>query len=128
MDACALWERYKTYLVDHPSLGLRLDISRMKFGPHFVEEMAAPVERAFDAMAQLEGDAIAVIFGTGSQEQALKDKAQALGIGRRVIFAGLSTDMENVYPAFDVFCLPSRFEGLPLAALEAQACGAVGAV
>lgn len=76
-----------------------------------------------DAMAQLEGDAIAVIFGTGSQEQALKDKAQALGIGRRVIFAGLSTDMENVYPAFDVFCLPSRFEGLPLAALEAQACG-----
>lgn len=75
-----------------------------------------------DAMAQLPSDIHAVIFGVGSQEQALKSKAEVLGLGERLTFAGLSCDMASVYPAFDIFCLPSRFEGLPLAALEAQAC------
>jgi glycosyltransferase involved in cell wall biosynthesis len=75
-----------------------------------------------DAMAQLPPDIHAVIFGAGSQEHALRNRAGFLGVGRRLTFAGLSSDMSSVYPAFDIFCLPSRFEGLPLAALEAQAC------
>jgi len=54
-----MWERYKSHLVVHPSIGLRLDVSRMKFGPRFFDEMATPVERAFDAMADLEKGAIA---------------------------------------------------------------------
>lgn len=59
MDARAMWERYKSHLVVHPSIGLRMDVSRMKFGPRFFDEMSAPVERAFDAMAELEKGAIA---------------------------------------------------------------------
>ncbi|PKN31441.1 MAG: glucose-6-phosphate isomerase, partial [Deltaproteobacteria bacterium HGW-Deltaproteobacteria-20] len=59
MDARAMWERYKNLLVDHPTIGLRLDVSRMKFGPRFFDEMAGPVGRAFDAMAELEKGAIA---------------------------------------------------------------------
>ncbi len=31
--------------------------------------------------------------------------------------------MRNFYRAIDIFCMPSRQEGLPLALLEAQACG-----
>ncbi len=59
MDARAMWERYKNHLVDHPAIGLRLDVSRMKFGPRFFDEMEGPVGRAFDAMAELEKGAIA---------------------------------------------------------------------
>lgn len=59
MDARAMWERYKNHLVDHPAIGLRMDVSRMKFGPRFFDEMAGPVERAFDAMVELEKGAIA---------------------------------------------------------------------
>jgi glucose-6-phosphate isomerase len=36
-----------------------MDVSRMKFGPRFFEEMASPAERAFDAMVELEKGAIA---------------------------------------------------------------------
>lgn len=64
-----------------------------------------------------------VLFGEGSQREALEARAQALGLGHRIVFAGRRDRMEEVYPALDLFCLPSRAEGLPLALLEAQACG-----
>ena len=54
MAAGSMWERYKTHRVVHPNIGLWMDISRMKFGPRFFDEMSAPIERAFDAMAALE--------------------------------------------------------------------------
>ena len=76
-----------------------------------------------EAVSELPNDVLVVIFGTGSQADALKIQAERLGIQNRVIFAGLSSHMQKIYPAFDLFCLPSRFEGMPLAALEAQACG-----
>jgi glycosyltransferase involved in cell wall biosynthesis len=75
------------------------------------------------AAPELPDGFLVVIFGAGSQVDALKTQANELGIQNRVIFAGLSSEMQKVYPAFDLFCLPSRFEGMPLAALEAQACG-----
>ena len=59
MDSRALWSRYNAYLVDHPSIGLRIDVSRMKFGDRFFDEMSVPVARAFDAMVRLEAGAVA---------------------------------------------------------------------
>jgi glycosyltransferase involved in cell wall biosynthesis len=41
----------------------------------------------------------------------------------RVILAGERTDVLDVLPAFDVFALPSRYEGLPTAIVEAMICG-----
>ncbi len=55
----ALWERFQQCLCEVPALGLTLDISRMRFGDGFFEEMARPIERAFEAMDALEGGAIA---------------------------------------------------------------------
>ena len=54
-----LWDRYKEYLCVVDSVGLSLDVSRMKFADDFFTQMAAPLERAFDAMAALERGAIA---------------------------------------------------------------------
>lgn len=55
--------------------------------------------------------------------ESLKQQAEALGLSDRLLFRG---HLENPVPALqamDVFVLASRNEGMPLAILEAWACG-----
>lgn len=75
-----------------------------------------------DAMADLPGVHLALVGG-GSQAEALKTRVQALGLADRVHFLGHRDDSSELLPCFDLFCLPSRAEGLPLALLEAQSVG-----
>lgn len=66
---------------------------------------------------------LVVLVGDGSRRDDLARLAARLGLGERVRFLGHRDDVEDLLPAFDVFCQPSRNEGLPLAVLEAQAAG-----
>jgi glucose-6-phosphate isomerase len=59
MNTPGLWKRFQQHLCQVPALGLTLDISRMRFEDGFLEWMAAPVQRAFEAMDALERGAIA---------------------------------------------------------------------
>ena len=43
--------------------------------------------------------------------------------GVRVVLAGQRGNVQELLPAFDVFALPSRYEGLPTAVVEAMVCG-----
>lgn len=63
------------------------------------------------------------LAGSGSLRQPLEDLAHKLKVRSRVHFVGQIDDMPEFYQALDVFCLPSFREGMPLAPLEAQACG-----
>ena len=54
-----LWKRYKDYLCVTESLGITLDVSRMKFSPALFDDMRGPLDRALDAMQALEQGAIA---------------------------------------------------------------------
>ena len=53
----------------------------------------------------------------------LKKLAEELGIQRDISFLGWQEHAEDYLQAMDVFCLPSRFEGLAISAVEAQASG-----
>jgi glycosyltransferase involved in cell wall biosynthesis len=85
-------------------------------------ERVKGVDVAIAALPTVPG-ALLAIAGAGSEAAALAAQAAALGVADRVRFLGLVEDMPGFYAACDLVCLPSRNEGLPLAALEAQACG-----
>lgn len=42
---------------------------------------------------------------------------------RNVLFLGIRNDVSELMQAMDCFLLPSRFEGLPIVGIEAQAAG-----
>lgn len=64
-----------------------------------------------------------VLIGQGEDEHKLKEKCKLLGIEENVIFTGVQDNIDEWLSAFDVFLFPSLFEGLGIAALEAQANG-----
>ena len=61
--------------------------------------------------------------GNGSLKKKIKDKIKKMGIEDKVIFAGDVDNVQDYYSAFDVFLLPSKFEGLGIVFIEAQANG-----
>jgi len=75
------------------------------------------------ALSQLPPQVVCAIAGDGPELGNLRNLARKLGLEDRVHFLGHRDDLWRVYPAFDVFCLPSEAEGLPRTILEAQACG-----
>ena len=75
------------------------------------------------AMSHLPNHVHLALAGSGSQFDALCTRVHELGLNGRVHFLGHLDDMPTFYRAIDVFCLPSLHEGMPLAPLEAQACG-----
>jgi glycosyltransferase involved in cell wall biosynthesis len=64
-----------------------------------------------------------VVVGSGPREQELRDLATGLGVADGVLFTGLRRDVADLRPAFDVACLSSVHEGVPVAVLEAMAVG-----
>jgi len=64
-----------------------------------------------------------VVAGKGSLENYLKSEAKNLGIGDDVMFVGPRLDMPELLKLFDLYVLPSLWEGLPMVLLEAMAAG-----
>jgi glycosyltransferase involved in cell wall biosynthesis len=76
------------------------------------------------AMAPLLGDRVRlVIVGDGPARAALEAAVGALPEPRFTHVLGRRMDVERILPAFDVFVLSSRSEGLPLVVPEAMAAG-----
>src|SRR5262249_32667931 len=63
------------------------------------------------------------IVGEGSERDRLKASADELGIADKVSLAGAVKDPERVLRGADLFVLSSRYEGFPMALLEAMTCG-----
>ncbi|MBL8862115.1 MAG: glycosyltransferase family 4 protein [Planctomycetes bacterium] len=61
------------------------------------------------------------IAGEGPEREALERLAAELGVAPRARFLGRREDAQALLAACDVYCLPSRREGLGVSALEALA-------
>jgi asparagine synthase (glutamine-hydrolysing) len=116
--SCALLERYRlagrTVLM---TLG-RLDPAEQYKG--FDETL-----EVFPTLIEAVPDVAYLIVGDGDDRGRLEQKARALGIADRVVFAGRVSEAEKAdhYRLADVFVMPSRGEGFGFVLLEAMACG-----
>ena len=61
--------------------------------------------------------------GDGPDRADVQQHAEELGVSDHVLFLGQRSDVNRLYQAFDVFCLPSLYEGLCLVGVEAQRAG-----
>lgn len=64
-----------------------------------------------------------VLVGEGPLRNDLEESVNKLKISDKVIFLGNRDDVPDLMQMFDVFVLPSIFEGLGLVNIEAQAAG-----
>lgn len=64
-----------------------------------------------------------IVLGDGPDLPALKAMADNHGLGERIHFAGFRNNIERYYFASDVFVLPSHWEVLPMAIIEAFSSG-----
>lgn len=64
-----------------------------------------------------------MFVGEGILEEKIKNKVIEFNLQNNVIFAGYQPDASMYLSAFDLFILPSKYEGLGLVLIEAQANG-----
>lgn len=77
----------------------------------------------FKEVLAIESESLLLIVGDGPLLKETETKVGQLGIADKVRFLGQTSDVRSFYQAFDVFCLPSVYEGLPVVAVECQASG-----
>lgn len=78
---------------------------------------------AFAILRRSQSRALLVVVGGGPREHELRALATTSGLGDSVHFTGILRDVRTVLPAFDVSCLSSVHEGVPVAVLESMASG-----
>lgn len=76
-----------------------------------------------EAFANTPTDAHLLIIGYDKHAHRYIAQAERLGLGRRTIFTGGIQDVRPYYAAADAFVMPTRYEPLSNAVLEALACG-----
>lgn len=64
-----------------------------------------------------------LLLGDGELFAKVQRQVENLNLKDKVYFLGNTDNVENWYQVMDVFCLPSRFEGLGMVLIEAQAAG-----
>ena len=77
----------------------------------------------FDEVNKINDNSILLLAGQGPLEKEMKDIINKRGLTNKVIFLGQRKDAFKLYHAFDIFVLPSLYEGLPVVGVEAQASG-----
>jgi glycosyltransferase involved in cell wall biosynthesis len=77
--------------------------------------------RAFASLLRSGTDAILLLVGDGREQARLRGITTELQLQDRVRFLGTRRDLPLLFAAMDVFALPSRWEGTPLALIAAMA-------
>ena len=79
--------------------------------------------KIFKEILEIRPKSILYLVGDGPLLSNIKSLAVSLDINDSIVFLGQRNDVNELYQAFDVFVLPSLYEGLPVVGIEAQTAG-----
>ncbi len=77
----------------------------------------------FYEIQKIKEDSILLLIGGGELENSIKEKVIKMGLTEKVFFLGKREDVNDLMQAMDIFVFPSRYEGIGIVAIEAQASG-----
>lgn len=77
----------------------------------------------FNEVHKQNKNSILLLVGQGPLREEIEQKVKRLNLEKTVRFLGQRNDCNELYQVFDVFLLPSLYEGLPVVGVEAQAAG-----
>lgn len=81
--------------------------------------------KVFEAVASEKDNAYLLLVGDGPDLDKIKYMIESHTYKDRIIYYGITNNVEYIYDAIDVFVLPSKHEGLGITFLEAQISGLV---
>lgn len=105
----------KLKLTDKLVIGTVGRIEEQK-NPYFILEI-------MERVVQRNSNAILLWVGEGNLKTDIEIKAKEMGIYNNIMFLGSRKDVNNILQGMDIFILPSKFEGFPVALIEAQTTG-----
>lgn len=79
--------------------------------------------KTFKEVRAADENAVLLLVGDGKLRGKLEKRVNEPGLTGSVVFTGMRNDVPQLLQAMDVFVFPSVFEGIPMALIEAQACG-----
>ena len=130
LESMGSWERLALLpnpLPGAPKAGARGDQSRAS---GFISVARLVPQKGLDvliaALPRLSGSAAewhVILVGDGPEREALQQQADDLGVSSRLRCLGFRSNPDQFLAEAAVFVLPSRFEGMPNALLEAMAAG-----
>lgn len=125
IDAEAFSRKPKEALQLKKRLGIPEDALVIGMVAVFREQKQLPVwVKVASALAKEYEKVFFLLVGSGPLQEQVKQLVSEEGLEKRLLMPGLvREDMVDWYSAMDIFFMSSRFEGLPLALLEAMAAG-----
>lgn len=120
-------ERYACNQADHEKAKAALGLSGRPVVCHVGRLI--PVKNheflfdVFSLVQKEKPDAVLLLAGRGELEQSLRQRAADMDLTDAIRFLGVVDNVPDILRAADAFVFPSIKEGLPLAAVEAQAAG-----
>lgn len=104
-------------------LGIHNEIIVGHIGRFGIEKNHKKLIRIFDEIHKQNKNTMLVLCGDGEERQNIETQINTLNLQDSVLLLGVVNNVNEILQAIDVIVMPSLFEGMPFALLEAQASG-----
>jgi glycosyltransferase involved in cell wall biosynthesis len=120
-------DKFRFSLTDRNRVRKELDIENLyvigNVGRFQNQKNQSFVLDIFCEIVKIKESSFLILVGEGSDEEAIKKKADRLGVSSKMKILKPTNSIASVFSALDIFLFPSNYEGLGIVTIEAQASG-----